>query len=71
MRRRVRGEHRALPGAGGEEENLPTITALMPAIGYDASAALAKQALAEDRPLRDVAKTESGLSEEEVDASST
>ncbi len=43
----------------------------MPAIGYDASAALAKQALAEDRPLRDVAKTESGLSEEEVDASST
>ncbi|MGI9015868.1 MAG: class II fumarate hydratase [Euzebya sp.] len=49
------------------EKNLSTVTALVPAIGYDKSAKLAKQALAEDRPLREVVKAESGLSAEEVD----
>jgi fumarate hydratase, class II len=49
------------------EKNLSTVTALVPAIGYDKSAELAKQALAEDRPLREVVKAESGLSSDEVD----
>ncbi|HUG84780.1 MAG TPA: class II fumarate hydratase [Euzebya sp.] len=49
------------------EKNLSAVTALVPAIGYDLSAKLAKQALAEDRPLRDVVKEGSGLSAEEVD----
>ncbi len=49
------------------EKNLSTVTALVPAIGYDKSAKLAKQALEEDRPLREVVKAESGLSEDEVD----
>lgn len=49
------------------EKNLSAVTALVPAIGYDLSAKLAKQALAEDRPLREVVKAESGLSPEEVD----
>jgi fumarate hydratase, class II len=49
------------------ERNLSTVTALVPAIGYDKSAELAKQALKEDRPLREVVKAESGLSADEVD----
>jgi fumarate hydratase, class II len=49
------------------EKNLSSVTALVPAIGYDRSAELAKQALKEDRPLREVVKEGSGLSEEEVD----
>ncbi len=49
------------------EKNLSAVTALVPAIGYDLSAKLAKQALAEDRPLREVVKEGSGLSPEEVD----
>ncbi|CAN5512903.1 class II fumarate hydratase [soil metagenome] len=49
------------------EKNLSTVTALVPAIGYDLSAKLAKQALVEDRDLRDVVKEGSGLSEVEVD----
>jgi fumarate hydratase, class II len=49
------------------EKNLSTVTALVPAIGYDKSAELAKRALAEDRPLREVVKEGSGLSSDEVD----
>jgi fumarate hydratase class II len=49
------------------EKNLSTVTALVPAIGYDRSAELAKQALKEDRPLREVVKAETDLSDEEVD----
>jgi fumarate hydratase, class II len=49
------------------EKNLSSVTALVPAIGYDKSAELAKQALREDRPLREVVKEGSGLSEDEVD----
>jgi fumarate hydratase class II len=49
------------------EKNLSTVTALVPAIGYDKSAELAKRALAEDRPLREVVKEHSGLSPDEVD----
>lgn len=49
------------------EKNLSAVTAMVPAIGYDLSAKLAKQALAEDRPLREVVKEGSGLDPEEVD----
>jgi fumarate hydratase class II len=49
------------------EKNLSAVTALVPAVGYDLSAAMAKKALAEDRPLREVVKEDSGLSAEEVD----
>jgi fumarate hydratase, class II len=49
------------------EKNLSTVTALVPAIGYDKSAELAKQALVEDRPLRDVVKASGLLADDEVD----
>ena len=49
------------------EKNLSTVTALVPAIGYDRSAELAKQALAEDRPLREVVKEAGVLGDDEVD----
>jgi fumarate hydratase, class II len=49
------------------EMNLSTVTALVPAIGYDRSAALAKQALKENRPLREVVKESGLLSDAEVD----
>jgi fumarate hydratase, class II len=49
------------------ERNLSTVTALVPAIGYDKSAELAKQALVEDRPLRQIVKEAGLLSDEEVD----
>ncbi len=49
------------------EKNLSVVTALVPAIGYDKSAELAKKALVEDRPLREVVKEAGVLSDEEVD----
>jgi len=49
------------------EKNLSTVTALVPAIGYDRSAQLAKQALAGDRPLREVVKAAGVLPDDEVD----
>ena len=49
------------------EKNLSVVTALVPAIGYDASAELAKKALKEDRPLREVVKEAGLISDEEVD----
>jgi len=49
------------------EKNLSTVTALVPAIGYDRSAELAKKALKEDRPLREVVKEAGVLSDEQVD----
>jgi fumarate hydratase class II len=49
------------------EKDLAIVTALVPAIGYDLSAKLAKQALAEDRPLREVVAEADVLSEEELD----
>ena len=49
------------------EKNLSIVTALVPAIGYDKSAELSKQALAEDRPLREVVKEAGLISDEEVD----
>ena len=49
------------------ERNLSTVTALVPAIGYDRSAQLAKRALAEDRPLREIVKEAGVLSDDDVD----
>jgi fumarate hydratase class II len=49
------------------EKNLSVVTALVPAIGYDKSAELAKKALAEDRPLREVVKEAGLLTDDEVD----
>ena len=42
-------------------------TALNPAIGYDAAAKVAKQALAEEKSVREVAVSEGYLSETEAD----
>ncbi len=50
------------------EKDLATVTSLVPTIGYDRSAELAKKALKEDRPLREVVKEAGVLSDEEVDA---
>jgi len=49
------------------ERNLSIVTALVPAIGYDRSAELAKKALAEDRPLREVVKEAGVLADADVD----
>ncbi len=49
------------------ELNLSTVTALVPAIGYDRSSELAKRALAENRPLREVVKESGLLPDAEVD----
>jgi fumarate hydratase, class II len=49
------------------ERNVSAVTALVPAIGYDKSAELAKQALAEGRALRDVVKEAGVLDDDEVD----
>ena len=49
------------------EKNLSTVTALVPAIGYDASAELAKKALKENRPLREVVKEAELIPETDVD----
>ena len=42
-------------------------TALNPAIGYDKASKVAKQALAEDRTIREVVLAEGYLDEDEVD----
>ena len=49
------------------ERNLSIVTALVPAIGYDRSAELAKKALTEDRPLREVVKEAGVLADADVD----
>ena len=49
------------------ERNLSTVTALVPAIGYDASAELAKKALKENRPLREVVKEAELIPDTDVD----
>jgi fumarate hydratase class II len=43
-------------------------TALANEIGYDAAAALVKEAYASNRTVRDVAREKSGLSEEKLNA---
>ena len=48
------------------ERGLMTTTALAPVIGYDAAAAIAKEALATGRTVREVARERTQLSEEEL-----
>ncbi|MFW5929334.1 MAG: class II fumarate hydratase [Halobacteriota archaeon] len=48
------------------ENSLSIVTALAPHVGYDEAAEIAKQALKEDRTIRDVA-VEHGVSEDDVD----
>jgi fumarate hydratase class II len=50
------------------EQSLAMGTALAPEIGYDRAAALAKEAYATNRTIREVAKEKSGLSEERLNA---
>jgi len=50
------------------ERGLMTTTALAPRIGYDAAAALAKEAHASGRTIREVARDRTDLSDEELDA---
>jgi len=49
------------------ERNPILVTALNPVIGYEVGAATAKQAYREGRPIRDVAKETSGLSDEDLE----
>ena len=55
-------------GRGPEmvEQGLMLATALAPAIGYDRAAALAKKALAQGRTIRELAREESDLDEEQL-----
>jgi aspartate ammonia-lyase len=46
------------------DSSIGTVTALNPVIGYERAAAIAKRAYAEGRPVFDVAREMSGLSEE-------
>lgn len=49
------------------ERNPILVTALNPVIGYEKGAATAKQAYKEGRPIREVARETTGLSDEELD----
>ena len=49
------------------ERGLAIATALVPAIGYDASAEISKQAFKSGRTVREVARETAGLTEEELD----
>ena len=49
------------------ERSLALVTGLVPAIGYDASAAIAKEALRSGRTLREVALDQTDLGEKELD----
>ena len=49
------------------ERGLMLGTALAPAIGYDKAASIAKQAAKDGRTIREVAREEAGLSEEDLD----
>src|SRR5207249_894024 len=49
------------------EQSFPIVTALVPAIGYDLSAEISKEAYRSGRTIREVALEKSGLSEKELD----
>ena len=49
------------------QRNPILVTALNPVIGYEKGAAIAKQAYAEGRPIRDVAAEQTDLTEAELD----
>ena len=49
------------------DRNPILVTALNPVIGYEKGAAIAKQAYAQGRPIRDVAAAETDLTDAELD----
>jgi fumarate hydratase, class II len=49
------------------ESGLMLVTALVPEMGYDAAAALAHEAYASGRTIRDLARERTSLSEDELD----
>ena len=49
------------------EKGLMLGTGLAPAIGYDAAAAIAKEAAATGKTIREVAKSSTSLSDDELD----
>jgi fumarate hydratase class II len=49
------------------EQGLMLATALVPAIGYDAAAKIAKEALATGKTVREVAREQTKLAPEELD----
>jgi fumarate hydratase class II len=66
---------KAVPGFSVDKERISEVlghnpilvTALVPVIGYDKAAEIAKKAYAESRPIREVAKEMTGLSEKEIE----
>jgi len=48
------------------EQSLAMVTVLAPEIGYEKAAAIAKEAYATDRTVRDVAKEKSGIPEQRL-----
>lgn len=48
------------------DRNLMTVTALVPAIGYDRAVALVKEAQSSGRSIREVARAEDGLTDEDL-----
>ena len=48
------------------EKSLAMVTSLAPIIGYDKAAAIAKESFTTGRPVREIAREKSGLSEEEL-----
>jgi fumarate hydratase class II len=49
------------------EKSFPIVTALVPAIGYDAAAEISKEAFKTGRSIRDVALAKGGIGEKELD----
>jgi fumarate hydratase class II len=63
----VRGLRATERGPQKVEEGLAIATALAPIIGYDAAAAIAKEAAASGRTVREVARERTNLSQKELD----
>jgi fumarate hydratase class II len=62
----VRGIRATERGPELVERGLAICTALAPVIGYDAAAAISKEAFETGRTVREVARARSGLSEDEL-----
>jgi len=63
----VKGLRATERGPQTVERTLAIATALAPVIGYDAAAAIAKEAAASGRTVREVAREKTGLSEDDLD----
>lgn len=65
MRRRYRSERSSLPEL--VEKSFAMITALAPLIGYDAAAAIAHEAVASAKTVRELAQSKELLTPEQLD----